>query len=286
LPNNRQSFDAVKTIFSFEQNRFDAFYGRYVSAKKGIFDDKSDKDVNLWGVYLVKNDVPFLKNVDLYYLGLSKNKAVFEDSAGKEHRHSVGSRIWGTAGDLKYDFEGVYQFGKFIGKQISAWTLSSNTTYKFSKAKFQPELGLKTEIISGDKQKGDDKLQTFNPLFPRGAYFGLAALIGPSNLLDIHPSLALELVNDKLDWTTDYDAFWRHSLSDGIYAPNVSLIYTSGKSPNRFIGHQLATDLTLTPNPFLLLRVEATWFKAGDYLKDVSSGKDILFFGMTSQFKF
>jgi hypothetical protein len=286
LPNNRQSFDAVKTMFALGACKLDAFYGRYVSANKEIFDDVSNWDINIWGAYLVKNKVPLLKNIDLYYLGLSKTKAVYEDSAGKEHRHSVGSRIWGTEGGWKYDVEGVYQFGKFTGKNISAWTLSVNSGYKFTRAPLKPEIGIKTEIISGDRQKRDDRLQTFNPLFPKGAYFGLAALIGPSNLFDLHPSLAFELINNKLTWGIDHDVFWRYSINDGIYAPNVSLIRTSGNSSHKFIGQQLATDLTFTPNQFVLIRAEATWFKAGAYLKDVSAGKNILFWATTLQIKF
>lgn len=286
LPNNRQSFDAVKTMFAFGAYKLDAFYGRYVTAKKEIFDDVSNRDINVWGLYLVKNKVPLLRNIDLYYLGLSKTKAVFEDSAGKERRHSVGSRIWGTDGGWKYDIEGVYQFGKFTGKNISAWTLSVNSGYKFTRAFFKPEIGIKSELISGDRQKGDDRLQTFNPLFPRGAYFGLAALIGPSNLFDIHPSMVFELVNNKLMWGIDHDFFWRYSTNDGIYAPNVSLIHTSGNSPHKFIGQQLATDVTFTPNQFVLIRVELTWFKTGNYLKDVSAGKNILFGATTLQIKF
>lgn len=62
--------------------------------------------------------------------------------------------------------------------------------YKFSKTKLKPEIGLKTELIRGDREYDDNKPETFNPLFPRGGYFGLAALIGPVNLIDIHPSLS------------------------------------------------------------------------------------------------
>jgi hypothetical protein len=286
LPNNRQAFDGVKTIFSFGQYKFDAFYSRYVTARKGIFDDLSNKDINLWGAYLVRNKLSFLKNIDIYYFGLQKKQASFNDGDGKEMRHSVGSRIWGSVNNWKYDVEGVYQFGDFQGKQISAWTASSNITYKFNRAPLGPEMGLKTEVISGDRIQGDNKLQTFNPLFPKGAYFGLAALIGPSNLFDVHPSLSFDLVKNKLVWTSDYDAFWRYSNQDGIYAPNVTLIYPSGSVLDKFIGQQIATDLTFTPNNFLLFRGEFTWFKAGDYLKKVSAGKDILFFGVTSTLKF
>jgi hypothetical protein len=286
LPNNRQAFDGVKTMFSFGAYKLDAFYSRYVTARKGIFDDLSNKDINLWGAYLVRNKLPFFKNIDLYYLGLRKKQTSFNDGDGKELRHSIGSRIWGDANNWQYDFEGVYQFGTFQGKQIRAWTVSSNSSYTFSNAPLSPELGLKTEAISGDQLQGDNKLQTFNPLFPKGAYFGLAALIGPSNLFDIHPSLSLDLVKDKIAWTTDYDVFWRFSNQDGIYAPNVSIIYPSGNASEKFIGQQIATDLTFTPNDFLLFKSEFTWFKAGDYLKKVGPGKDILFFGVTSTLKF
>ena len=286
LPNNRQAFDGVKTIFSFGEYKLDAFYSLYVTAKKGIFDDLSNNGISLWGTYLVRNKVLFFKNIDVYYFGLRKKQASFNDGDGKELRHSIGSRIWGNANNWKYDFEGVYQFGIFQGKQIRAWTLSSNSSYKFNHAVLRPELGLKTEAISGDKLQGDNTLQTFNPLFPKGAYFGLAALIGPSNLIDIHPSLSLELVKDKLVWTSDYDAFWRYSNQDGIYAPNVSLIYPSGSVSEKFIGHQTATDLTFTPNDFLYFRGQFTWFKVGDFLKRLSPGKDIFFFGLTSTLKF
>lgn len=286
LPNNRQAFDAAKAMITFDRHKLDVFYGHYVSAHKGVFDDVSSRDIQLWGVYWVNNRVPVIRNVDLYYIGLHKNKAVFNDGAGKEQRHSIGTRVWGGANGWKYDFEMVYQFGKFAAKTISAWTASSNTTYQFSKAKWRPVLGLKTEIISGDRQTGDNRLGTFNPLFPRGAYFGLAAFIGPANLFDIHSSFSLEPVKGKLVWTIDHDVFWRNSVQDGIYAPNVSMIFPAGNSGHRLIGHQLATDITYTPNRALLLRAETTWFAAGDYLKTVSAGKNILFFGVTTQYKF
>src|SRR5690606_10364983 len=37
-------------------------------------------------------------------------------------------------------------------------------------------------------------LQTFNPLFPRGAYFSQANLLGPLNHVDLHPALSLKPV--------------------------------------------------------------------------------------------
>jgi hypothetical protein len=284
-PNNRQAFDAAKASISGTDFKVDFFYSHYVAAKKGIFDDGWNKNNQFWGNYWMFHHVPVLQNIDVYYLGLWKRSATFDDGTGRELRHSVGTRIWGKADDFKYDLEGLYQFGNLNGKQIRAWTSSANIAYEFKNLPDKPELGLKAEVISGDKKYGDNTLQTFDPLFPRGAYFGLAALIGPANLIDLHPSLSFKL-NPTLDWNMDYDAFWRYSIHDGIYAPNSSLMYSGKGSAARDIGQQLSSELVYMPQQFLYLRAEFTWFQTGSYLKDVSAGKNILFAGITAQIKF
>ncbi len=284
-PNNRQSFDAVKIGYTTSGLKVDGFFSHYVISRPQVFDDGFNKDSRFWGAYMVKNNLPVLQNIDFYYFGLWKRLAKFDDGPGRELRHSFGSRIWSSKNNFKYDIEGVYQFGSLDDKRISAWTFSVNTSYKFSKAILKPEIGLKTELISGDASYGDNKLQTFNPLFPKGSYFGLAALIGPANLLDVHPSMTFELT-EKLSLDMDCDLFWRYSKNDGIYGPNVALIYSGKNNDHTHIGDQLSTDISYTPNKFLYFRWEFTWFSAGDFLKTAGPGKDILFAGITTQFKF
>lgn len=284
-PNNRHSFDAAKLIYKRRLVKADIFLSHYVRSKQKIFDDGFNKNTRFWGLYVVRNQIPVLENVDLYYLGLRNKKATFDDGTGKELRHTIGSRIWNSKKAWRYDIEGLYQFGKFAGKNIRAWSFSLNTGYKFSKVKFKPEVGIKTEWISGDAKYDDDKLQTLHPLFPRGGYFGLVSLIGPANLFDIHPSLAFDLSN-KLFLNLDYDIFWRYSKNDGIYGPNVAVIYSGKNSSHKYVGRQFSTDLVYTPNNFLYFRSEFTWFKAGDFLKGVGAGKDIFFTAFTAQLRF
>lgn len=284
-PNNRQSFDAVRALFIKRNYKLESFYGNYVVSQKGIFDDHFNKNTKLWGTYFTFNHLPVVKNIDFYYLGLWKRNATFNEGSGKELRHSVGMRLFKTNGDWKYDAETLYQFGDFANGSISAWTASVNTSYMFNNLKFKPEAGLKAELISGDRNMNDNTLQTFNPLFPKGAYFGFAALIGPLNLIDIHPSVSLEL-SKKVNFDVDYDLFWRYQSKDGLYATNATLIYPDGNTNEKHIGNQLSGALTIKANDFVNLRGEFTWFDAGNYLKDVGSGKDIIFAGFTAQFKF
>ncbi|MEE1898431.1 alginate export family protein [Flavobacterium rakeshii] len=284
-PNSRLAFDGWSIIFKSENNSNQLFYVHPVANRPQFFDDNFNRNAKLWGNYTVVNNVPLIQNIDLYYLGLYKSNASFNDASGKEVRHSVGTRIWKNKGNLTYNFETVYQFGKMAGKTISAWTVSSQTNYQFNNIKFSPTVGLKTEIISGDRHANDNSLETFNPLYPRGAYFGLVALIGPSNLFDIHPSLDFNL-SSRVSAGIDYDFFWRWSINDGIYAPNVQLVYSGQNLDEKFIGTQLAANLNFDVNPFLSLTAEAAWFDAGPFLKEAGTGKDYYYGAVTAQFKF
>jgi len=284
-PNSRLAFDAVKLFYQNNNWQTDAFYTHPIANKPGTFNDSFNENAQFWGSYTVINKVPFIQNIDFYYLGLWKNRAVFDDVTGEENRQSIGTRIWKNKGNWKYDIEGLYQFGNINEKTISAWTLSSFACYTFENVKFSPEIGLKTEIISGDKNAGDNRLETFNPLYPRGAYFGLVALIGPSNLIDIHPSVILTLTQ-KLSLGFDYDIFWRQTLSDGLYAPNMQLLYSGKDTTERFIGSQLISNLDYTANDFLSFTLETGWFDAGSFLKEVGTGKDYFYAALTAQFKF
>jgi hypothetical protein len=284
-PNNRLSFDAVKMIFHRPEFTADFFYARPVGIKPGVVDDVINENQLLWGGYAVIHHVPFLENADLYYLGIQRKQAQFDDGVADEVRHSFGTRWWGKRGSWDYDMEAVYQLGSFATGIIQAWTTSINTNYKFPKLKTPLTVGLKTEIISGDRARNDGTINTFNPLFPRGAYFGLAALIGPSNLVDVHPSAKIEL-SPGFTLSLDYDAFWRHSLADGIYGPNGALIYSGENTTARFIGHQVGINGELSINEHFTITPEFTWFGADAFLKQAGRGEDVYFSALTLQYKY
>ena len=88
--------------------------------------NRPDPDRKLWGVYAV-TPVSFLPggNIDLYYLGLDRQHAEFDQGTANELRHSVGTRLWGKQSRVDYNFEFVYQFGTFGHGDISAWTAAS-----------------------------------------------------------------------------------------------------------------------------------------------------------------
>ena len=286
MPNNRQAFDALRFIFSKDRFRTDAFYSTYVNAKSKIFDEPfCDMSSQFWGSYFVMEQPGILPDIDGYYLGLRKRHASFDDGSGKETRHSFGTRLWKKTGQIDYDLEAVYQTGTLDKQAIRAWTVSLHAAYQFEHTTLKPVVGLKTELISGDRNYGDWQINTFNPLYPRGAYFGLASLIGPYNLQDLHPYLALKL-SKQLTWSTDYDIFWRMRRHEGLYAVNGRLIHTGRDIGGKAIGNQLGTDLSLQANPFLYLRAELSWFKPRTFLYETGLGKHIVMVAVTATVRY
>ena len=285
LPNSRRAFDGAKLIFKDQYLAMDLFYTHPVHNNEGIFDDEFNDKSEFWGSYNTVKNIPFFQNVDLYYLAIRNKHAVFDDAIGEEMRHSLGTRLWNHDGNFLYDIEGVYQFGTLGSSKIKAWTVSASLSKELENMKFSPVLGLKTEVISGNRHYGDTALETFNPMFPMGAYFGLAALIGPANLFDFHPSIDLELT-PKLSFAFDYDLFWRFSKNDGIYSVNVQLIYTGKETQDKFIGSQYTCEFKYSPTELLTLKLEGTWFDSGGFIKESGAGKDTLIGGITAQFKF
>ncbi|MCX2452262.1 alginate export family protein [Pedobacter sp. PLR] len=287
FPNARRAFDGARILFKHKSIHSSVFYTRPILERKWAFDDKIlAEGSNFWGIYNTFYNIPFLQNLDVYYLGLEKEKSIWNDAVGRELRSSIGTRIFGKAKNWTYDFEGIYQFGHIGDKIIrGAWSISSNSTLLIAETKLQPKLGLKTELISGDVKSGDNIIQSLNPLFPNGGYFGLPAIIGPVNLFDIHPSIKITPFN-KIQLSMDYDFFWRLSENDGIYGAASNLIYQGTGSDKKFIGQQLGLDINYDPNPFTNFLVNPVWFWPGSFIKEKGKGKNIFFLSVVGQIKF
>ena len=283
--NVRQSFDGIRYIWQDKNHRLDLLLYAYNSQRIGYFDNRINTDQLLWGAYYVWN-LPQEQslNFDLYYLGIRHKAPRFEEGNLEEVRHSFGIRHWGNTGRLTYNNEAVLQTGSFGSGKISAWTISTELNYRIvGKTALTP--GIKAEIISGDKAPEDGDLQTFNALYPRGGYFGLLAVIGPANLVDVHPSLKFKFLS-RFNINLDWDFFWRHQIGDGIYFPSGRLNISSGGSEEHFIGHQAGVQIGTAINRFLEVEASYFYFFAGPFLKEVSDGTNFAQMGTSISYKF
>lgn len=285
-PNVRQAFDGFRLIYRKGAVQADAFATRPAQTKRYVFDDGPDNTKALWGMYAVL-PFPLLANanLDLYYLGLYRGKAGFDQGAARETRHSAGMRLWRTAAPLDYNFEALYQWGSFGNGQIRAWTVASDSGYTLAALPLRPRLGLRADIASGDEDPSNPDLQTFNPLFPKGAYFNEAGLIGPANFIDLNPCLDLHLSN-KITFIFDWDFFWRESTRDGLYNNAVALVRSGKASQARYIGSMAQAQLFWNLDRHLTLVTIYGHFLAGSFLKESGFGEDVDYITTWLSYKF
>ena len=269
-PNIRQSFDAARGTYTNGPVSVTAFASHPVTIGQDDFDDNSDNAQRFWGVYGV-TPIGGGLNADLYYLGLDRDMARFAEGAGREQRHSIGTRLWGKREAVDYNFEFVYQFGEFGQGDISAWTVASDTGYTLAEYAWKPRLALRADVASGDRKRGDGNLNTFNALFPRGSYFAENALIGPANFIDIHPYVSITPI-PPLTLSAGADFLWRQNTNDAIYRqPNIPIAGTAGNGDS-YTGTQPYVMATWQMDPHTSLTATYVHFDAGQAIKAVGGG--------------
>ncbi len=288
-PNVRLSFDGFKVKAGVGSWQIDGFAVRPDLDKPGFFDNAPNHTVGFWGVYAVR---PVTKTITLniYYLGLDRKEAAFNRGVGHEVRHSIGARFSRPPAESKpswdFDYEALWQFGTFGSANISAWTVASETGYRFPNVPLKPRFSAKADISSGDDPR-TNTLGTFNPLFPKGNYFGVLATAGPGpmNFIDVHPHVEATLpqgVTVSVDWIFQ----WRESLRDGVYSVPGFLIIPAGKSDARFVGHRPGTEVRWQANRHLWFQADYGIFYAGKFVRESQPGRNLNYWALWAGYKF
>jgi len=280
-PNVRRAFDAVRLLLATRNWRIDGFVARPVETDRGIFDDGSEAGAKFWGVYASRPLGQFGGKADVYVLGYERPNAIFNQGRGDERRHSVGFRLFGVQGGVDFNFEALAQWGRFARGNIRAWTVASDTGY--STGRFR--LGLMANVSSGDRDPDDVDLGTFNPLFPRGNYFGESAVIGPLNLVDVHPLIQFS-VTPSLRLEAGCTWYWRQSLGDGVYGGALNLVRGADGSQERFIGREWSLLADWKLNRHVSFILSYAHIVAGAFLEEKRPTSDLDYVSLQATYRF
>jgi hypothetical protein len=288
-PNVRLSFDGFKVKAGVGSWQIDGFAVRPDLDKPGFFDNAPNHATEFWGVYGVRT-LTKSATLDAYYLGLDRKTAAFERGVGHEVRHSIGARlsrpVAQTNPDWDFDYEALWQFGSFGSANIRAWTAASETGYRLPTIPLKPRFSVKADISSGDNPK-TNTLGTFNPLFPKGNYFGVLATTGPGpiNFIDVHPHIETALphnISASVDWIFQ----WRESLEDGVYAVPGFLIAAANASRARYVGNRPGTELRWQADRHLWFQADYGVFFSGPFLKQAGPGRNLNYWALWVGYKF
>jgi hypothetical protein len=238
-----------------------------VDSRPGSFDDRTSHDRQLWGAYASRQlGSAAGTGADLYYLGYRNRAASFDQGAGREVRHTIGLRSFGTAADWRWNVEAIYQFGRFADAPLA------------------PNVTVRVNAVSGDKNPDDGKLQTFNALFPKGKYFGELSPVGPYNIVNGHFGATADVAKGVTIGLSTM-AYWRQSKGDGIYDIPGHLIRSGRGSDARFIGKQAEATVSWTVMPELELSASLSAFVPGAFIRETGSARTIHMLGLEANFR-
>jgi hypothetical protein len=288
-PNVRLSFDGFKVKTGIGSWQIDGFAMRPDLDKPGFFNNVPNHSVGFWGVYGVR---PLTKSItlDAYYLGLDREAAAFNRGVGQEVRQTIGARLSRPVAQTKpgwdFDYEALWQFGSFGSADIRAWTVASETGYRFPTLRLKPRFSAKADVSTGDDPR-TNTLSTFNPLFPKGNYFGVIATAGPGpiNFIDLHPHVETVLphnVTASFDWIFQ----WRESLRDGVYSVPGSLIIPAGKSNARFVGQRPGAEVRWQVNRHMWFQGDFGIFYVGKFVRESQPGRNLNYWALWAGYKF
>ena len=288
-PNVRVSFDGFRVKSKINAWQIDGFAVRPDVDNFGFFDNEPNSQIGFWGVYATRSPSESV-SLDTYYLGLSRKNAMYQRGTAQELRHSVGGRLSRPIATERsgwdFDYEALWQFGTFGSANIRAWTVASETGYRFPTRSLKPRISTKADISTGD-HPGTNILGTFYALFPKGNYFGVLATVGPGplNFIDLHPRIEGTFPHE-ISASFDWIVYWRQSLDDGVYSVPGFLIRAADGSRARFVGHRPGTEVRWQVNTHLWFQGDFGIFYAGRFLKETKPGRNLNYWALWAGYKF
>ncbi len=276
--NTLRSWDAARVIAKFDRWQLDGFYSRFVPVQQYQFNDWQPGQ-DFYGVYAAgkvgDEEKPF--DLDLYVLGLSKEMAAFNGTAGEEDRITVGARFAGKIPDSAFDFdvEAAYQFGDVGSADIAAYMFASQLGYTFTLADVKPRVFVGFDYASGDDSPGDSEVETFNQLYPLGhAYNGYMDFIGRQNIVDLSAGVSFK----PCDNTTVKLAghwFWRASSDDALYNAGGGVLRAGSLGSEEEVGQEIDAVVTHKLNRHTTIEGGYSHFFAGDFLEESGTAEDV-----------
>lgn len=152
---------------------------------------------------------------------------------GADSRYTLGTQVEHSLGaSVRVDAEVAWQRGESFGEPVAATTGHYGLTWRDAAALGRTSLGVEFDHASGDRDPGDGRRQTFDPIAPdTGERFGLVDVVQASNLRHLGVRLAFE-PTPRTDIALVYHRLFTDTVADATYAPNGAVSRFSGVDPS------------------------------------------------------
>lgn len=283
----RRSFEGATLAITDGAASLSAFWLRPVRQLPGAWDNRVQTDRSLAGVFLTVSatQAGSTSTFDVYLVRSRQDNSAFAGVRGREQRITFGAR--GAYADQVLDatLEVAGQRGRQGDQKIRSWFTASELGWTLRSVPLSPRLSLRAGVASGDADASDGKLSTFNALYPNLSYFGEIALLGPANLIDLHPKVTLNLA-ERLSLTLGAVAYWRHQVADGIYGASLAPERPAGASRARKVGNQWDAKLVWTASNQHEVTLSYAVFRPGAFLRETGASETVRYLNVEAVWRF
>lgn len=301
--NTRRSWDGFGINIGRNSNQISAFISKPVIVIPDGFTQR-DADAVFWGIRYQNDEVvynmssgygvPSWSNYqkihfEPYLFGLDRQQVVYEQGTQDDKRYTLGVLFSGPIRNshLDYELEVAYQDGSFGSADISAYSITLELGYN-PRVFWQPRFWLGFDYASGDNNPNDNKLGTFDPLFPQAtAWFGEHGTIDRKNLvsysfnIDLRP---LDIITTRLS----YWNFSRAQVNDAVYNTANGILRSPMGSTARDLGNSVQISNIIKPTFQWEFNVTYNFWIPGKFFEETQNTEALTqhYLMLTAQYSF
>jgi hypothetical protein len=285
--NVKRSFDGAAALLDSGKWRWELGAAKLVRITPGAFNNSPDPEQSFWGMGASRRATPFkTSSLSAYYLGLERQRSFYQQGIGSEQRHTLGGKFAGTGLGFDYNLDLILQWGSFrTTEDVRGWALATELGYRFVKNRFRPRLGLRFNSASGDKDAADNRLESFNPMFPGTSYSGAVGLLGPTNLTDITPSIQVILLRNLI-LSFESPAYFRTSTADGVYGIDLLLLLRAYPGGASYVGSNPGFAVVWNTTRHFSVSGAITRFLSGPFLQPTPFQHGFGFYSASFTYRF
>jgi len=249
--------------------------------------NKSTSDLEFFGAFATGPLHVLPVSLDLYWLDSNNKFAAFNGTPGREHRHTLGGRLWGPIGATGLDFEveGAAQFGTVGRGDIAASMFTTVLGYTLPVPRLSPRVYVEFDYASGDDRPGGD-VGTFNQLFPNAhSFLGYMDYIGRQNVISPNAGISISPIQG-LTLSLQQYWFWRASDQDAVYNKSGGVLRAAGTNRDRYFGAETDAYAIYNFTRHLLGYAGYSHFFTGEFLNKTGKHKDSDFYYAALQYTF
>lgn len=211
----RRAFDGVRLDLEGGGHRLIAFHARPVLNRPGDFDDGTIPGETFTGLSWSLPGTPATGVLTLYAFDRRRDLGLYAQVSGPENRQTFGLGYARTTPRWEVNSQISVQTGQVAEIPIRAWGGFVDVGYR-PEARKGLRLGGQFGIASGDQDRDDNRLGTFDPLYPNLGAYNDAPLYYYANQINLQASLRQTL--GKLTLGADATLLARATTSDALYA--------------------------------------------------------------------